>query len=603
MQRLAAFFLLLALFFSPAFSEKKKEKPDIEEKVEVIGKVPLSRALQSVTVLDEDRIRDFAADGLRGLLNQSPGMLVLNAGNPAQFSYSFARGASVNQMLYLVDGVRLDDPSTSLAGNFSFLSPQLIEKIEVVRGPLSNLYGSSAMGGVVNLITRKKEGLRLSLFGGSHGTVESGLHFGKRFGKFYVFSDGDLLDYDDTLVNDRFKRRGVSLHAGFEQDDYSAGLSFFASLVDAGIPWYLGKSTPNRSYAQENFLVSFPLSLHIGRQGELNWIASLHWNRYDFHDPDDLWSYFYSNDSFVAEMQAKFSMRLLEKLSLVSGVDLSSQEVENTDNEQNVIPGLRTHVFSFFIDLQADLGKLLLAGSLRFDKYDELSGVFSPQFGISHNLLPFLKFRASFSRSFRAPTIPERFNPYWGNSELLPETGRSFEAGMDVFVRSLACGLTLFDSRYANLIGFSPLTSRFANINKARIRGVEASCDWEVVKGLQWRGAYTYLYTRDIEYDRALLRRPRHTLTTSLAFAAAKFSLSGEMVYVGKRLDYDELLWSVSESKPFSHFDFMLSIPLTKNVSASCRVSNAFNTRFEEVLGYPAPLRRVALGMEYRVAD
>jgi outer membrane receptor protein involved in Fe transport len=285
MQRLTALFFLLFMVFSPGFSEKKKEKPDIEEKIEVIGKVPLYRALQSITVLDEDQIRNFSPDGLKGLLNQSPGMLVLNAGNPAQFSYSFARGASVNQMLYLVDGIRLDDPSSSLAGNFSFLSPQLIEKVEVVRGPLSNLYGSSAMGGVVNIITRKKEGLLVSLLGGSHGTLEGSIHFGERFADFFVFVDSDFLQYDDSLVNDRFKRRGFSVHTGFEKNDFSAGLSFFGSLVDAGIPWYLGKSTPNRRYMQNNFLVSFPIDLHIGSQSNLNLNGSLHWNSYDFPIP------------------------------------------------------------------------------------------------------------------------------------------------------------------------------------------------------------------------------------------------------------------------------------------------------------------------------
>ena len=603
MQRLIALFILVIMNFLPAFSEKKKEKPDIEEKIEVIGKVPLYRALQSVTILDEDQIRNFSPDGLKGLLNHSPGMLVLNAGNPAQFSYSFARGASVNQMLYLIDGIRLDDPSSSIAGNFSFLSPQLIEKVEVVRGPLSNLYGSSAMGGVVNVITRKKEGLRLSLFGGSHGTLESSVHFGERFGKFSVFLNSDFLNYSDGLINDRFKRRGFSVHTDFENIGFSTGLSFFGSLVDAGIPWYLGKSTPNRYYKQNNFLVSLPVDLHIGNASDLHLDGSLHWNSYDFTDPDDLWNYFYSNESFTAELQAKFSARLFEKLKLVSGFDLSSQKVENTNNSENLIPGLITDVFSFFIDMQADLEKLLLAGSLRFDKYEGLSGVFSPQLGVSYNPLSFLKFRASFSHSFRAPTIPERLNPYWGNPVLLPETGRSYEAGVDLFIPSLECGLTLFDSEYKNLIGFSPLTARFANINEAKIRGIEINYNWEIIKGFNWRSAYTYLYTRDIQYDRALLRRPRNTMTSSLVFSNPKFSLSGEMVYVGKRLDYDELVWSVSESKPFNHFDFLLNVPLMKKMIVSCRVSNALNSHFEEVLGYPAPLRRILLGIQYRVTN
>jgi vitamin B12 transporter len=595
-------FLVCSLFPS-LFCEEKKEKPDIEEKIEVIGKVPLYRALQSVSVLDEERIRDFSPEGLKGLLNQSPGMLVLNAGNPSQFSYSFARGASVNQMLYLVDGIKLHDPSSALAGNFSFLSPQLIEKVEIVRGPLSNLYGSSAMGGVVNIITRKKEGLLFSLSGGSHGTMESSIQFGKRPGDFFIFVNGDFLNYDDALVNDHFERRGGAVHGGYEKDDFSLGLSFFGTLVDAGIPWNLGKATPNRRYKQNNFLVSIPFYWRINGTSQLDIKGSLHWNQYDFFDPDDLWNFSFVNDSFMTELQTKFSTRLLKKLNLVSGFDFSSQKIENVNNDENQIAGVKTDVASFYTDLQVDLDRILLAGSLRFDKYNGLSGVFSPQLGISFNFNSNLKLRASFSQSFRAPTLPEMLNPYWGNPGLLPETGKSIEAGADLYFASLVCGVTFFDSSYANLIGFSPLTARFANINKAKISGAEVNCDWGIFKGLDWRIAYTYLHTQDIQYGRALLRRPRHALTTSLLYRNAKFTLAAEMTYAGKRLDYDELLWSVSENAPFSHYDFTLNVPLQKKLTVFCRVNNAFNSHFEEVLGYPAPLRRVLLGIKYQVAN
>ncbi len=308
---------LACLFFLPLVAADKQEKPDVEEKIEVIGRIPLVRALQSVSLLDDERIEGVGPDGLQGLLGQCPGMLVLNAGNPAQFAYGFARGASVNQMLYLVDGVKLHDPSSSLAGNYSFLSPQLIEKVEVVRGPLSNLYGSSAMGGVVNVITRKKEGVQLSLSGGSHGTMAGNVHFGKRLGAYHLFLNGDLLDYDERLANDHFERRGFSLHSGYEKNDLSLGLSFFGTQVNAGIPWNLGATTPKRSYKQENYIVSLPLNMRLGRLGLLDVTASLHWNRYDFSDPDDGWNPQFANESFMAETQAKYSARIQEKLNLV----------------------------------------------------------------------------------------------------------------------------------------------------------------------------------------------------------------------------------------------------------------------------------------------
>lgn len=596
-------FCLGILLVSQLYSEKKREKPLIEEKIEVVGKVPLYRALQSISVFDDDQIKNFSPDGLKGILNQSPGILVLNAGNPAQFSYSFARGASVNQMLYLVDGIKLQDPSSSLAGNFSFLSPQLIEKVEIVRGPLGNLYGSSAMGGVVNIISRKKEGLAFTLSGGSHGTVGSSLQFGDRFSDFFVFLNSDFLNYDDALKNDHFARRGLSFVSGYEKSNINLGVSFFGTFIDAGIPQYLGLPTPDRKYKQSNFLISMPVNWRIGDDSNFDFKGSLQWNSYDFSDPNDFWNYYFANNSFIAELQAKYSLHFWEKLNLTTGLDLARQKIENINNDEKLFSGIQTNVFSFFADLNMDLKKFLLAASLRFDKYDNLSGVFSPQIGVSFNLNYFLKLRTSFSRSFRAPTMPEMFNPYWGNPGLHPETGKSFEIGADLFLNTLVFGITYFDSTYLNLIGFSPLTAKFANINKAEIKGVEISCNWEIFKRWKWLSAYTYLHAQDVQYDRALLRRPRHSLSSSLHYQAVRFSLSAEMVYVGKRLDYDELLWSVSENSPFNHFDFMVNVPITKKISIFSRVNNVFNSHFEEVLGYPVPLRRILLGIKYQVLN
>ncbi len=595
--------VLFCLFIPALAAEEKKEKPDIEEKVEVIGKVPLTRALQSVSVLGRDQVQGFGGDGLQGLMNLCPGILVLNAGNPAQFSYAFARGAAVNQLLYLVDGVKLHDPSSSLAGNFSFLDPQLVEKVEVVRGPLSSLYGSSAMGGVVNVITRRDEGLGVSFAGGSHGTLAGDLHFGKRLGDFRLSVNGSLLDYDERLANDRVERQSLSVHSDFQRDSLSLGLSLFGQLVDAGIPWNLGTPTPRRGYAQDNFILSLPLSLALGRNGRLEFTGSLHWNRYDFHDPDDAWNPQFANDSFIAEAQARYSSTLLERLNLVVGADVSSQRIANSENDRPLIARASMALGSVYADLQADLGRLLLSGSLRLDRYQGLDAVFSPHLGASLTVAPFLKLRASASRSFRAPSLPEMLNPYWGNPELRPETGGSLEAGFDCYLPRLQGGVTLFASTYRNLIGFSPLTSRFANINRAEVSGAEVSGDWEFAAGLRARAAYTYLHTQDVQYGRELLRRPRHVLNASLSYVGRRFSLVAEASMVGRRLDYDELLWTVAENKAFSQVGLLLRQKLLKNMEVFCRVDNALNSRFQEVLGYPAPLRRVMVGAAYRVGE
>jgi vitamin B12 transporter len=598
------FFIICLLWFSfMLFSEEKKEKPLIEEKIEVIGKVPLTRALQSVTIFNEKELSYLRFAGLKAVLNQSPGLLVLSAGHPGQFAYTFARGAAVNQMLFLVDGCKLFDPSSSLGGNFSFLSPQVIEKIEIIRGPLSNLYGSNAMGGVVNLITKKSNGIGFSLARGSHSTYEGDFFWGGKKEPFNFSLNGHFLNYSDGLLNDKLQKQGFSFHSAYEKVDFNLGISLFGNLVNSGIPINLGLPTPERHYWQKNLLLAVPFNYRIAEHLDIETKISFHWNQYEFSDPNDTWNSFYANQSFIGALTAKVNALFWEKLKIMAGIDYSLQTIDNQSNGELLLEKAKTDIYSHFLSANADLGKFLFSASIRLDKYKNLATVASPQFGVSFNLLPNLKIRTSYAKSFRAPTLPELLNPYWGNSALVPETGKSLELGIDFYLKSLAMGITYFDSRYLNLIGYSPITWKFVNINEALARGIELSIKKTLLKHWQWGLAYTYLKTQDMQYNRELLRRPRHTFSSQLTYQSARFDFFAEMVYVGKRLDYDELFWSVAENPAFNTFSFVFNFHVSSKITWFLNVSNAFNRHFEEVLGYPAPLRRLLVGIKYQGAN
>ena len=593
--------LVFCLGFSfMLFSAEKKEKPLLEEKIEVIGKVPLTRALQSVTIFSGKELDYLKFAGLKAILNQSPGILVLSAGNPGQFAYTFARGAAVNQMLFLVDGCKLFDPSSSLGGNFSFLSPQVIQKIEIIRGPLSNLYGSNAMGGVVNLITKKSDGLDFSLARGSHDTYEGDFNWGGKKSAFNFSLNGHFLNYSDGLLNDKLQKQGFSFHSAYEKANLNLGIYLFGNLVNSGIPINLGLPTPERHYWQKNLLLSAPFSYRFEEHFDIESKISLHWNQYEFSDPNDTWNSFYANQSFVSALTAKLNALFWDKLKIMAGIDYSLQKIDNQSNDELLLKEAKTNIFSHFLSVNADLNKFLLSASLRLDKYKNLKTVVSPHLGVSFNLLPNLKIRTSYAQSFRAPTLPELLNPYWGNAALVPETGKSLEFGIDFYLQSLAMGITYFDSQYLNLIGYNPITWKFVNINEALSKGIELSVKKALLKHWQWGLAYTYLKTRDMQYNRELLRRPRHTFSSQLTYQSAKFDIFIEMVYVGRRLDYDELVWSVAENPAFNTFSFVFNFPVTDKITWFLNVSNAFNRHFEEILGYPAPLRRILVGIKYQ---
>jgi outer membrane cobalamin receptor len=290
-----------------------------------------------------------------------------------------------------------------------------------------------------------------------------------------------------------------------------------------------------------------------------------------------------------------------KNMNISIGMDYSSQEISNQDQSGPLLEKRETNYLSAFLSAGLDMKKLLLSASLRYDKYKDLGPEFSPQLGFSYLLSPTLKLRGSYSESFRAPTIPELLNPLWGNPGLEPEKGRSFEFGLDIYTRRAIFNLVYFNSTYKNLIGFSPVTWKFSNLNQADISGIEVSASITLFEQVLLWVATTYLDTYDLQNEQELLRRPKNSVSAMISYKNKHFTVSGEMIYVGKRLDYDELLWETAESPAFNTFNFNLSIPLNSKLAIVGKATNAFNHEHQEILGYPAPGSRIILGIKYKI--
>lgn len=599
-------FILMVFTLSVAAMENKEDeeqKSMFTEEIEVIGQVALNKSVQSITLYKTADFENLNQVGLKSLLNRTAGYLTLSSGHYGQFTYSFARGAAVNQTLYLIDGFKITDPSNSLGLNLSFVSPAMIEKAEIVRGPLSSLYGSNAMGGVVNLKPREREGVEASTFFGSHGTYEANVYFSRKLGLFRLSINGFLSKYNDSLDNDEFRNNGLTARVGYQSEKVKSAVLFFGSFADSGIPLNLGQPTPNRTFKQDNFIVGLPFSYTFSETTSIGIKLSHNVNHYKFSDPDDLWQPYYENRSTSNEIVFTFDTSLFKKLKLDLGIDYSDQEISNEDNLGIPIDREKTNYFSAFLDTGLDFKNLFLSAAIRYDKYKGIDSRWSPQLGFSYLINHKFKIRGSYARSFRAPTLPERLNPGWGNPELEPEIGRSFEIGSDIYLKSLTFSIVYFNSKYENLIGFSPLTWKFANLNQAKISGIELTADIEVLDTVDLTAGYTYLDTHDLQYDRALLRRPKNSLSMIVTYKNPHFHISGEMVYVGRRLDYNELDWinPIAENPAFNTFSFNLQLPVNDRISLVGRVTNAFNKEYEEVFGYPAPGSRFLAGIKFKI--
>ena len=594
---------VLSLVFSlvlPAATEEEADLPRFHEEVAVIGRVPPARAVQSVTVVTGDDSARHRIDGLKGVLNEIPGFLVLSPGHPGQTPYAFARGASINQMLFLYNGIPLSDPSSSLGGSYPLLPATGIERIEVVRGPMSNLLGTGAMGGAVNLRSRSQEGLEAGMLAGSHGSIQGDLSGTFVTGLGKVAASADFLSYSDGQANDRFRRRGGSLTLTTGGRNWELAPFLYATRVDSGIPIYLSLPSPHREYSQDHWLVSLPWRWQPLPVLTLRLSGSWQTNHYDFNDPDDTWAPLVGNSSRVTDLSGGADWHPAAGIHFEVGGAASLSRASSRTGSSVELDDARQDLWSAFVLADLARGDATASLSLRYDRPTGQPGVFSPQMGFSYRIRDLVKVRTSLGRSFRAPTAAERFNPMWGNGDLRPEKGKSMEIGADLLLHHGSVSITAFRSSYANLIGFSPLTGRYANLTRATVNGWEASAQGEIARGLRLEGSYTSLSSNDAQYDRQLLRRPRNAWTARLTYDHRRFMATVSGRYVGKRLDYDEMRWNVGRSPGFDSYDAAGEWRFSARLAARLQLTNLADASYQEVLGYPSPGRRIMAGIVIR---
>lgn len=591
--------------------DQEQEKPTTipyTEEVEVVGNVPKINTIQSVSVFKLTEMEDFNFPSLKSVLNLTPGLLSLSNGAFGQSSSTYIRGSKTSQVLYIVDGIKLRDGASLSGVDLSVVSPQIIDKVEVVRGPLSSIYGSQAMGGVISLNTFAREGAEFNVSYGSHDSYAGGFNGALKEGKFSLGLAVNTQRYSEDVNNDVFKNTGLAAKVNFKDGPFDGGLRFFGNFTNSGIPFTDFTLTPKREYSQRYMVAALPFTYTFKNQSKINVKLVYTDSKYDFEDPGDLWNPYFMSHYKNSEAEVIYSTRLMEKLSLDAGVDYAAQTILSENNYGAVLGDEKANYFSSYVNTGWNQGALQLSASLRFDKYKDIDGNISPQVGISYLIANKFKLRAAYANSFVAPNITQQVNP-WGlsNFSLEPEKADTFEVGAEYYSHKLVLSATYFNTRYKDMINwvtvdYTTFTGQYQNIDNVDTHGVELAATVKPVNRLTLAAAYTYLHTEDTATGEPLLRRPKHTLSGYLAYAHKRFSLTIDMIYVGKRPDVDYSSWpSDTESPSFNTYNVSLVVPVFSSLSIFGKVSNVFDKEYQEFFNYPAPGRRFELGLKYRV--
>lgn len=543
----------------------------------------------AVTVIPKSEIEARQAVALPELMATVPGITVLQTGSPGQQTSVFTRGSESEQTLLLWNGIQLNDPFFGGA-NWQFLSTDGVERVEVVRGPFSALYGSSAMGGVVQVLTGSDTGLTVRLEAGERGYGRAGATAGFAAGGARVDVAGHARRDDGFFPNDRFDGEELLGRALWTTaPGSSVGLVARFNDSETGIPTNGFQPTPKAEIGWREVELAVPVRATL-RKWDLD--AQLATVQFDsaFRDPDDPFGFVAGDtESEALRGRAVATYHASSEVWLAFGSEAERLEVDNGSNFGVSLDGAHQRTWAAFGQASWARGPFHVDLGLRHDDNDVYGSATNLRLGGVVDLGGGLRLRAGYGEAFRAPSLGELFFPGSGNPDLQPETGESVEVGLEWADGGWRLALAGFDNRQRNLIELDFATFRNFNLGRTRSRGLEAEAGYR--RGIaSARVNGTYLDAEDRDTGLPLIRRPQRSASLLLALAPGAWTFSAEGRYVGDREDQGAA--GVTTNPGYLRTDLAARFRATERFAPYARVENAASEEYEEVLGFPAPGRR-----------
>lgn len=593
--------------------EAAKKLPEI---VITAGRLvqPKDQVGSAVTVITREEIEKSGASQLYDVIKQTPGISVNRNGGPGATSTVRIRGSEAGEVRVMIDGVYVNDPSganTEFDFNSTLLSS--VERIEILRGPQSALYGSDAMGGVINIITKKGDGpLRTT------GLVEYGSYETHREA---LGASGAMGDWNYALNGENFVTDGFSRSSRGKEDDgarnqnVNAALGWQASDVlrfDAS-----GYYTHLYSEYDPSATVDGPSYFNkITRTGRLastlksfggKWehmvsVQAAETER-DQVQPNSAAQRYSAFDGLQLTGEYQNNLKLRTRDILTTGYVYERLEAENSNTTNagvttlNVDDAYNTDsIYGQYLLGLTDTTTLTFGG--RHDDHSEFGTANTYRITASQELRATdTILRGSAGTGFKAPTLYQLFHPTFGNANLAPEESKGYDLGIDQYwlERDLQTSLTLFYNTYENLIAFQG--GGYQNVTRANTRGVEASVDYDITDRWSASANYTYLLTEDEATGRVLRRRPKHSFGASVDYkVAGSYRLGADMRALSPLVD--NATGSKIYVDGFATLDLRATYDISDHVSAYVRAENIFDRDYQEALNYNAPGRSFYVGLK-----
>ncbi|WP_421856735.1 TonB-dependent receptor domain-containing protein [Oceanicaulis sp.] len=637
--------LAVALSAAPAFAEDQSE-----DTVVVTGvRAPslLERLPATLDVIDRAELDLNTHITLVEALSATPGLAMVQSGPAGSTASVFVRGSNSKHILALYDGIRLNDVSAS-NGAFNFGSDLVGDagRIELVRGPLSSLYGSDAVGGVVNILPRRAPESGSELYGeasvGAFNTYRALLGGGVREGRFnfaataeYQESDGYDVTPDRISTStgdpDPSQFSVLSANGGFaltealsvealirhresevDFDTFSGGPTGFQRADDTDLRsedsqslWSLGLvyARPSNDFQSRLRAGRVEMSLDSFNNGA---VTDEYAGERDFAQ----WSNVWTPDALSSLIDPVVSF----------GIEYQD-ETAKTDTAFNAPLSVSEDLWSAYAAVQAGLtARFDITGSIRFDDYEAFGDQTTYNLGAVYRLDALnTRLRASYGTSFKAPSLSERFSSsafVSANPDLQPEEGETFEIGFDSALAlagreaALRFGAVWYDTEIKDLIEYvydgALFIGQNRNVGEADLQGYEVFAQWSPVDQASVRVDYTYTDAQNATTGAQLLRRPEDSFAVTGTWRPIEIaSLSATWRHVGERLDvtYDDsgfFTSSAGQTPSYETVDLTGTLDVYDRLQLVLGVRNLLDETYEPVSGFAGAPRAVTFGVRLR---
>ena len=623
---------LLAYFVLPAWAGGGEEAATGAEALQLIvvtaTRIPTPEAelASSVTVVTAEEIAVQQRRTFADVLRNIPGVNVVQQGGPGSVTSVFMRGTNSNHTKVLLDGIDVSDPSNANAAfDFGQLLTADIERVEVLRGPQSGLYGSDAIGGVINVITRSGSGpmkAAASVEGGSFNSFnqtaglsgsQDALHYAANVAHLHSgavpVTPLDLLGLGERRIDDSYDNLTVSTKLGLDVTQ-----SFDLGLVARYTSTHL-------HYTGEDYS-TFP-ALPAAQQSESN--TDQYYGRATAHLASlqgalnqTLGVAFMRNQTATLQPQTPETLNTGERVKVdwqgavrLAGTETLLLGVEDARDEISQPLSASIRIDSGYAELQSQLGEHWFSAlNVRYDDNDRFGGK------VTYRIAPAwvstatgTKLKASIGSGFKAPTLSELFQDFapffFANPNLRPESSVGYDAGVEQGLAGnrLRVGATYYHNRIRDLITTDVTGTTWANVGRATTDGVESFIACQPVGQLTLRVDYTYTQATDDVLQQELLRRPRHKGTLNATWQATDALLFNVNVLAVSGWVDGNRDFSIPrlDAPGYTTVNLAAAFDVTRALTVFGRVDNLFDRHYQNPVGFLQPALGVFAGIRAKL--